>query len=381
LPDEILIVAAEASADLHAARALDELRKIRPGIRAFGVGGPCLRAAGLETLYPAEDLNVMGIAEVLPKIPRILAVLRGMREAAAQRRPAVALLVDSPDFNLRLAKHLKRQGVKVVYYISPMIWAWRRGRARKIAKVVDRMLCILPFEERFYEGTGVSARFVGHPFAERLPPGDTASYQDALGLPSGRTTIALLPGSRRSEIQRIFPAMLEAAERIKERHPDVQFVVPVAVTLPESALRPALARHATLDVRLVAGRADEVVGASDAALVKSGTSTLESALMHRPMVVVYKMAWLSYWVARLLVRMSHFALVNILAGRTVVPELLQQEASPERMAAEIERLLSDPGARRAQLDGLAEVRRSLGEPGAARRVAEEIAGALPGALP
>jgi lipid-A-disaccharide synthase len=381
LPDEILIVAAEASADLHAARALGELRKIRPGIRAFGVGGPCLRAAGLETLYPAEDLNVMGIAEVLPKIPRILAVLRGMREAAGQRRPAVALLVDSPDFNLRLAKHLKRQGVKVVYYISPMIWAWRRGRARKIARVVDRMLCILPFEERFYEGTGVSARFVGHPFAERLLPGDATSYRVSLGLPAGRTTIALLPGSRRSEIQRIFPAMLEAAERIKAQHPDVQFVVPVAVTLPESALRPALARHATLDVRLVAGRADEVVGASDAALVKSGTSTLESALMHRPMVVVYKMAWLSYWVARLLVRMSHFALVNILAGRTVVPELLQQEASPERMAAEIERLLSDPGARRAQLDGLAEVRRSLGEPGAARRVAEEIARALPGALP
>jgi len=377
LQEEILIVAAEASADLHAARALEELRKIRPGIRAFGVGGPCLRAAGLETLYPAEDLNVMGIAEVLPKIPRILAVLHGMREAAARRRPAVALLVDSPDFNLRLAKHLKRQGVKVVYYISPMIWAWRRGRARQIAKVVDRMLCILPFEERFYEGTGVSARFVGHPFAERTLPGDPASYRVALGLPAGRITIALLPGSRSREIERIFPAMLEAAERIQERHPDVQFVVPVAITLREEALRPALARHATLDVRLVAGRADEVVGASDAALVKSGTSTLETALMQRPMVVVYKMAWLSYWVARLLVRMSHFALVNILAGRTVVPELLQQEASPERMAAEIERLLSDPGARRAQLDGLAEVRRALGEPGAARRVAEEIAGALP----
>jgi lipid-A-disaccharide synthase len=381
LPDEILIVAAEASADLHAARALEELRKIRPGIRAFGVGGPSLRAAGLETLYPAEDLNVMGIAEVLPKIPKILGVLRGMREAATRRRPAVALLVDSPDLNLRLAKHLKRQGVKVVYYISPMIWAWRRGRARKIAKVVDRMLCILPFEERFYEGTGVSARFVGHPFAERALPGDTARYREALGLPAGRITIALLPGSRRSEIERIFPAMLDAAERIQERHPAVQFVVPVAVTLQESSLRPALARHATLDVRLVAGRADEVVGASDAALVKSGTSTLESALMQRPIVVVYKMPWVSYWVARILVRMSHFALVNILAGRTVVPELLQQEASPERMAAEIERLLSDPGARRAQLEGLAVVRRSLGEPGAARRVAEEIAGVLPGAPP
>ena len=377
MQEEILIVAAEASADLHAARALEELRKIRPGVLAFGVGGPRLRAAGLEALYPAEDLNVMGIADVLPKIPTILRVLWGLRSEAERRRPTVALLVDSPDFNLRLAKHLKRLGVKVVYYVSPMIWAWRRGRARKIAKVVDRMLCILPFEEQFYEGTGVSARFVGHPFAERALPGDSASYRLALGLPAGRTTIALLPGSRRGEVDRIFPPMLEAAERIKARHPDVQFVVPVAVTLREGALLPALSRHAGLDVHLVPGRADEVVGASDAAIVKSGTSTLETALMQRPMVVVYKMAWLSYWVARLLVRMSHFALVNILAGRTVVPELLQQEASPERMALEIERLLTDPGARRAQLDGIAEVRRSLGEPGAAHRVAEEIDGAFP----
>jgi len=349
---------------------------MRPEVRAFGVGGPRLRAAGLEALYPAEDLNVMGFAEVLPKIPRILEVLRGLRRAAEGRRPRVALLVDSPDFNLRLARHLKRLGVKVIYYVSPMIWAWRRGRARKIAKVVDRMLCILPFEERFYEGTGVSARFVGHPFAERALPGEAAGYRLALGLPAGRVTVALLPGSRRSEIARILPPMLEAAERIRILHPDVQFVIPVALTLSEDALRPALARHPGLDVRLVAGRADESVGASDAALVKSGTSTLETALMNRPMVVVYRMAWFTYWIARLLVHMSHFALVNILAGRTVVPELLQQEASPERMAAEIERLLADPVARQAQLDGLAEVRRSLGEPGAARRVAEEIDGAL-----
>ncbi len=378
MPEGILIVAAEASADLHAARALQELQKIRPGVQAFGVGGPCLRAAGLEALYPAEDLNVMGLVEVLPKIPRILAVMRGLREAAEARRPAVALLVDSPDFNLRLAKHLKALGVKVVYYVSPMIWAWRRGRARKIARVVDRMLCILPFEERFYEGTGDSARFVGHPFAERPPPGDAAGYRRALGLPEGRTVVALLPGSRRSEIDRLLPPMLDAAERIKGRHPDVQFVIPVAQTLSESDLRPALGAHPGLDVRLVAGRADESVGASDAALVKSGTTVLETALMARPMVVVYKVAWLTYLVGRLLVHgVKHFALVNLLAGRTVVPELLQREASPERMAAEIERLLSDPVARRAQLDALAEVRRSLGEPGAARRVAEEIDGALP----
>ncbi|HEU4383322.1 MAG TPA: lipid-A-disaccharide synthase [Anaeromyxobacteraceae bacterium] len=376
MPEEILIVAAEASADLLAARALGELRRLRPGLQAFGLGGPRLREAGLETLHAAEEINVMGFAEVLPRLPRILAILRGLAAAAEARRPAAALLVDSPDFNLRLAKRLKRLGVKVVYYVSPMIWAWRPGRARQIAGLVDRMLCILPFEERLYQGTGVRARFVGHPLAERPLPGPAAAYRAALGLPAGRTTVALLPGSRAPEVKRIFPAMLEAAERIRERHPDAQFVVPVAPTLHQESLEPFLASHAALPVTLVAGHAEEAVGAADAALVKSGTSTLETALMRRPMVVVYRMAWLSYLLAKLLVRVAHFALVNVLAGRRLVPELLQREASPQRMADEVERLLADPAAREAQLRGLDEVRGSLGGPGAARRVAEEIVGVL-----
>lgn len=371
--DEILIVAGEASADLHASRALEELAKIRPGVHAFGVGGPRLRAAGLEALAPAEDISVMGFAEVLPRIPRILGILRALARAAAERRPKAALLVDLPDFNLRLAAKLKKLGIPVVYYVSPTIWAWRPGRARKIAKVVDRMLCILPFEERFYDGTGVSARFVGHPLAERPPPSEPARYRAELGLPSTRTTIALVPGSRPSELARIFPAMLDAAERIRALRPGAQFVVPVAPTLGRAAVEPYLAAHRTLEVTLVDGHTEEVVGASDAALVKSGTSTLETALMLRPMVVVYKLSWLTYLVARLLVRIAHFALVNILAGRGLVPELLQREASPARMAAEIERLLGDRGAREAQLEGLREVRASLGEPGAPRRVAEEVA--------
>ncbi len=376
MPDELLIVAAEASADLHAARALEELRGLQPSVRAFGLGGPRLRAAGLEALYGAEEISVMGIGEVLPKIPRILAVLRGLCRAAAERRPRAALLVDSPDFNLRLAARLKRLGVKIVYYVSPMIWAWRRGRARKIARVVDRMLCILPFEERFYQGSGVCARFVGHPLAERPAPGPPESYRAALGLEPARTTVTLLPGSRPSELRRLLPPMLEAAERIRARHPDAQFVIPVAPTLRLEAVRPYLAHHAALDVKLLSGKADEAVGASDAALVKSGTSTLETALMLRPMVVVYRFSWLTYLVAKVLVRVAHFALVNILAGRRLVPELLQGEASPRRMAGEIERLLGDPEARNAQLAGLAEVRASLGAPGAPRRVAEELAAML-----
>jgi lipid-A-disaccharide synthase len=376
MSDEILVVAGEASADLHAARALEELRLLRPGVHAFGVGGPKLRALGLEALAPAEEISVMGLAEVIPRIPRILGILRGLARAAAERRPKAALLVDLPDFNLRLASKLKKLGIPVIYYVSPTIWAWRQGRARKIAKVVDRMLCILPFEERFYEGTGVSARFVGHPFADRPPPQSPEAYRDALGVARARMTIALVPGSRPAELARLLPAMLDAAERLKAAHPDVQFVVPVAPTLTRGALEPHLARHAGLEVRLVDGHTEEVVGASDAALVKSGTSTLETALMLRPMVVVYKVSWLTYLVGRLLVRIAHFALVNILAGRGLVPELLQGDANPERMAAEIERLLGDRAARDAQLAGLREVRASLGEPGAARRVAEEVAGVM-----
>jgi lipid-A-disaccharide synthase len=374
--EEILIVAGEASADLHAARVLRELLRLRPGVRAFGVGGPRLREAGLQALARAEEISVMGVAEVLPRLPRILSILRTLKRAAAERRPRAALLVDLPDFNLRLASALKRLGVTVVYYISPTVWAWRRGRARKIARVVDRMLCILPFEPGAYQGTGVRARFVGHPFAERPPPESPATYRAGLGLAPDRTTVALVPGSRRGELERIFPRMLDAAERLKARHPDVQFVVPVAPTLSREAVAPFLASHATLDVTLVEGRTDEAVGASDAALVKSGTATLEAGLMLRPMVVVYRLSWLTYLLGRLLVRIAWFSLVNILAGRRVVPELLQGRASGERMAAEVEALLGDGALREAQLQGLREVRASLGTPGAATRVAEELAEVL-----
>jgi lipid-A-disaccharide synthase len=370
--EEILIVAGEASADLHAARVLEALRRARPGLTAFGVGGPRLRAAGLEALAPAEEISVMGLVEVLPRLPRILAILRALGRAAEARRPRVALLVDLPDFNLRLAKRLKRLGVKVVYYVSPTIWAWRRGRTRQIARVVDRMLCILPFEPAAYQGTGVAASFVGHPFAERPAPAPPAHYRAELGLQPGRTTVALVPGSRRSELRRLFPPMLEAAERLRAAHPDVQFVVPVASTLSRQELAPFLASHATLDVTLVDGHTDEAVGASDAALVKSGTSTLEAGLMLRPMVVVYKLSWLSYLVARLLVRITFFSLVNLLVGRRVVPELLQGGASAERMAAELEAVLVEGPARQAQLQGLREVRAALGEPGAPERVAAVV---------
>jgi lipid-A-disaccharide synthase len=370
--EEILIVAGEASADLHAARALHALRALRPGLKAFGVGGPALREAGLEVLYPAEDISVMGLVEVLPKLPRILSILSGLARAAEARRPVAALLVDLPDFNLRLAAKLKRLGIKVVYYISPTIWAWRPGRAFKIARLVDRMLCILPFEPEAYRGSGVNAHFVGHPFAERPLPAPARAYREALGLPADRTTFALVPGSRRGEIGRLLPPMLEAAERLRANHPGAQFVLPVAPMLDRALLAPHLAAHPDLEIRLVEGRTEEVVGASDGALVKSGTSALEAGLMHRPMVVTYKVSWFTYLVGRLLVKLAYVSLVNLLVGREVVRELIQGAATGARLAEELERVLAAGPAREAQLAGLLEVRSMLGQPGAPERVAREV---------
>ena len=369
---EILIVAGEASADLHAARALLALQALLPGVRAFGVGGPALRAAGLEALYPAEEISVMGLVEVLPRLPRILAILNGVARAAETRRPVVALLVDLPDFNLRLAARLKKLGIKVVYYISPTIWAWRPGRAFTIAKVVDRMLCILPFEPEAYRGSGVDARFVGHPFAERPLPAPPPTYRLALGLPLDRTIIGLVPGSRPGEIGRLLPPMLDAAERLRAKHPDALFVLPVAPTLDRALLAPHLAAHPGLEVRLVDGRTEEVVGASDGALVKSGTSALEAGLMHRPMVVTYKVSGLTYVIGKLLVKVAHYSLVNLLVGREVVRELIQGAATGPRLAAELERVMADGPARTEQLAGLLEVRARLGEPGAPERVAQQL---------
>ncbi len=372
MSEEILIVAGEASADLHAARALLELRALRPGLQAFGVGGPALRAAGMEVLYPAEEISVMGLVEVLPRLPRILAILKGLARAAEARRPVVALLVDLPDFNLRLAAKLKALGIRVVYYISPTIWAWRPGRAFTIARLVDRMLCILPFEPEAYRGSGVDARFVGHPFAERPLPAPPRAYREALGLPLDRTVIGLVPGSRPGEIGRLLPPMLEAAELLLANHPDAAFVLPVAPTLDRALLAPHLAAHPGLDVRLVDGRTEEVVGASDGSLVKSGTSALEAGLMHRPMVVTYKVSWLTYFIGKLLVKVAHYSLVNLLVGREVVRELIQGAATGRRLAEELERVLAEGPARTAQLAGLLEVRATLGTPGAPERVARQI---------
>ncbi|HET7786477.1 MAG TPA: lipid-A-disaccharide synthase, partial [Myxococcales bacterium] len=321
--DELLIVALEASADLHGAAVLRELRALRPGLRAFGAGGPRMRAEGFEELVRAEDVSVMGIAEVLPALPRVLEAMDALRDAARERRPRAALLIDSPDFNLRLARQLRALRVPVACFIGPSVWAWRAYRVRQIARDVARMLVILPFEARFYEQHGVAATYVGNPLAD--------AHRSAGAPPVRRSplVLALLPGSRHQEIHRIWPPMLAAARRLRSANPELQLVVPVAPTVDRALF------GLVPDVQFVDGRAPEVLAGAGAAIVASGTATLEAALALTPMVVVYRTSWLSWLVGRALVRLRFISLVNLLAGRALVPELLQSECTPERIAAAV----------------------------------------------
>lgn len=363
---DVLVVAGEASGDQHAADAVAAMKRRDPSLRFFGMGGPRLAAQGVDLVHGAHEISVMGLVEVLPKVPRILTVLDDLVRAVEQRRPSVALLVDVPDFNLRLAKRLKALGVPTVGYVAPMAWAWREGRTRVIARRYDRLLCILPFEEPFFRARGVAATWVGNPVLDQLPPvAEPPHFRRALGLPEDRPVFALLPGSRRSELARLSGTLADVARRVVEDRPGTQVVIPVAPGLPRELVSQAFAG---LDVHLVDGRAPEVVGASEVALVASGTATLEAGLMRRPLVAVYRMNALTHAIGRRLVKVPHFCLVNLIAGRQVVPELLQGDFETGRVLRELAPLWSGP-AREACLQGLDEVREKLGGPGAADRVA------------
>lgn len=374
--DTILIVAGEASADLHGAKVLEAVRSHHPGVSFFGVGGAAMRAAGLETVASAEDISVAGLTEVLLAIPRIFGILGRLAQLAAERRPKVAVLIDLPDFNLRLAKRLKRLGIPVVYYISPQVWAWRQGRVRQIKAVVDRMLVILPFEEDFYRQHGVAVEFVGHPLLEELPePEDTAQARQRLAILDNGPVVALLPGSRKKEVSRHLPRMLEAMRLLADEVEGVRGVIPVASTIPPELVQRAVERSGA-PVTVVVEQATLALLAADAAVVCSGTATLQTALLLRPMLVVYRVSWLTYLILKGLVKVTHIALVNLIAGKAVAQELIQQRFTAANVATELRRLLSDPAARDSMRQQMRAVRDKLGAGGAAARVAEAIASYL-----
>ncbi len=363
----LLVVAGETSGDLHAANLLLALQRKHPEVAAFGVAGERMRAAGVEPLAGVEELSVMGLAEVVRELPRLLRLARRVRQEALARRPEAAVLVDSPDFNLPLARHLRRAGVPVVVYISPQLWAWRAGRVRRLRRDVARVLSILPFEVEFLANRGVSAEYVGHPLVDEL-----ATLAAALPAPQ-RETLALLPGSRWQEVAALLPAMAWAVEEVRKKHPQLQAKVLVAPGLDASRVR-ALVGAGGEWIELVERDRHAHLAAASAALVASGTATLECALLDVPMVVAYRLHPLTYALARRLVRLPHISLVNLVAGRAVVPELLQEACTGPALAAEAARLLG--GAGEAQRRGLAQVRALLGPPGASARAAEAVARVL-----
>jgi lipid-A-disaccharide synthase len=365
-----LLIAGEASGDLHGSGVVRALRGLAPGIELYGIGGEAMRREGMELVVHIRELSFMGLAEVLKNLPTVRRVERTMRGLLARRRPDVVVLIDYPGFNLRFAREVKKAGIPVLYYISPQVWAWHRGRVKTISRLVDRMKVVFPFEVEIYREAGVNVEFVGHPVVEHLRTNlDRAAFCAAHGLDPARKILGLLPGSRLQEIERILPVMARAAQRLETEN-GVRAAIGVAPNLGRAPLvqalpsgwSPVFIEQATYDL----------MAHADALIVTSGTATLESAWFATPMVVVYRTSALTFAVGRMLVDVPYIALANIVAGKKVVQELIQQDLTVERLTAETAKLLTDAALAGRVRSDLSVIRERLGGPGASARVAQEI---------
>jgi lipid-A-disaccharide synthase len=364
------MVAGEASGDLLAGLLLKALHGRWPGLVASGIGGPRMQAEGCVSLYPMERLSLIGFG-ILTHLPGLLAMRRALVGRWRADPPDLFIGVDVPDFNLGLERRLKAAGIRTLHYVSPTVWAWRRGRIRRMPRAVDHVLALFPFETRCYAERGIPVTFVGHPLAEAIPENlDRAALRDALGLARAATVVALLPGSRRGELERHAELFVRTAQWLHARRPELRFVAPFVDAATRAIFAGALARlgAGALPITLVDGRSREAMAAADLVLLASGTATLECALLRRPMVVTYRVSLFSYLVARLFVHLRHYALPNIIAGRELVPERLQYDATPEKLGAALERYLCEPERAARAVAELGELRRSLrgsGDRGAA----------------
>ncbi|WP_290888442.1 lipid-A-disaccharide synthase [Arenimonas sp.] len=348
----IAVVAGEASGDLLASGLVRELRLRFPTAEFAGVGGEHLRAAGLDTWHDCSELAVMGLAEVLRHLPRLLRLRRAVHRRLLAWRPDVFIGVDAPDFNLGLERRLKQAGIRTVHYVSPSVWAWREGRAAKIGRSADRVLCLFPMEPPIYERHGVDARFVGHPLADAFPlEPDRDAARERLGLPGKAPVLAVLPGSRLGEIDRLFPEFIEAARRVTVQVPGLAVVVPAANPACRAAIERGLQARPLANVMVTNGRAHDAMVASDVVLLASGTAALEGLLAKRPMVVGYRISALTYRIVMLLgmMRVNRYSLPNVLANEPIVPELMQQDCTPENLSEAVMHWFRSPDARAALL--------------------------------
>lgn len=367
-PSHVVLVAGEASGDFLGAKLALALKQEIPGIRLSGMGGQAMADAGVEMVRRSEELALVGIVEVLPKLGLILRTLRAMKNHLAQTKPDLLILVDFPDFNFRLGKAAAKLGIKVLYYVCPQVWAWRCKRAVAMAGFVNRLAAIFPFEQKFLAELAphLKVDFVGHPLLDRAEPAPRDS--DSWPLPEDCVPVGILPGSRHSEITRILPVMFEAARIMREKRPELCFVLPLAPGLKTGDLEPYLEK-APEGLTILPGKSRMVMEKCKVLLVASGTATLEAALVGTPFVVVYKTGWVNYFLAKRMVKVDFIAMPNLVAGRQVVRELIQQEATGQNLAQEALEIL-DPGQARQEIeDGLKEIRLSMGGPGASRATA------------
>ena len=366
----IMIVAGEASGDLHGSNLVRSALSLDPDLKFYGLGGENLRNAGIDLLFDLEHQGLFGFLEIVSSLRSTIGIYRSLKASLTSDRPSAVVLIDYPDFNLRLAKSAKRLGIPVFYYISPQLWAWRQGRVKKVDRYVDRMAVVFPFEPDFYQRHGVEVSFVGHPLLDVMdPPRPKEEVKTELGFDPSRPLLGLLPGSRMSEIKAHLPLMLESARRLNAgRANGVSLAVAQADSLGSGELTPFL-ELGPKDVKLVAGHTHDLQNAADVILTASGTATLETALMLTPMVVIYRLKLLSYQIFRRMVKIEHVAMANLIAGEEVVPELLQNDARPDNIVTELNRILDSPEDRRRMVEGLTLIRKKLGGQGASLRAA------------
>jgi lipid-A-disaccharide synthase len=364
-----MIVAGEASGDIYGADLVREAHRLDDGLAFLGIGGQRMREAGVRTIVDSADMAVVGLIEVLKHFDVISAAFLQLKKILREDPPELLILIDYPGFNLRLAKVARRAGVKVLFYISPQIWAWRQGRVKKIARLVDHMAVILPFEAAFYERAGVPVTFVGHPLLDMVSVSmNRDQAAGSFGLDPTRKIVGLFPGSRKNEIERLLPVIIAAAQRLETRFPGTQFVMPVASTLSPDDLEPQILA-AGIEVRFTHDRIHDLIRSCDAIISVSGTVTLEIGLVGTPMVIIYRLSPLTYMLAKRLVKIEHIGLCNIVAGETVVKELIQHDASPEGIAAEMEKILGNVMYANEIKQKLSTVRSRLKRGGASANVA------------
>ena len=366
----IMIIAGEASGDMHGASLVHEMLKIDSSLKFYGIGGNKLQEAGVKLHAHASEMSVVGITEVIPKLGTILRIMNRMKKSMDEFNPDLVILIDYPDFNLRIAKAAHKRGIKVFYYISPQVWAWRKGRINQIKKSVNKMAVILPFEFETYRQKGFPVNYVGHPLLDLVKT--KYSPQEArtkFGLKEGKTTVALLPGSRFSEVNNLLPEMLRAGEILAQHIQDIQFLLPLADTVEEKIITDIISGY-SLKVNIISGHTYDAISCSDLAIVASGTATLETALLGVPMIIIYKISSLTYFIGKFIVHVKNIGLANIIAGKTIVPELIQEDARGNRIAAEALDILTDAERKQEMIKELAAIRSKLGNPGAARKTAQ-----------